>query len=62
MPGGPGEVSAGSTLVWPVGQAGFCGDMFNGQRDHEAGGRFATGARPLRRSSGRGQQGGRTAV
>jgi len=50
--GGPGQVSDGGALTWPVGVAGFCGDMYylNGQkptidtqRDHEAGGRYATG-------------------
>lgn len=40
--GGPGEVSAGGQLTWPVGQNGLCGDMFSAPRDHEAGGRFAT--------------------
>lgn len=50
--GGPGLVSDNSGLTWPVGVAGYCGDMYykNGakpsidtERDHEAGGRFATG-------------------
>ncbi len=53
--GGPGDVSDDGRLIWPVGVNGFCGDMYytdgvrpnvNPQRDHEAGGRFATGAQP----------------
>lgn len=53
--GGPGRVSDDDRLIWPVGVNGFCGDMYykdgvrpivDPQRDHEAGGRFATGAPP----------------
>ena len=49
--GGPGQVSQNGLVTWPIGFAGFCGDMFyladgatpDSKRDHEAGGRFATG-------------------
>lgn len=41
--GGPGAVSQNSALTWPDGRAGLCGDMYDGPRDHEAGGRYATG-------------------
>lgn len=52
--GGPGQVSGGGSLTWPAGLNGFCGDMYykdgaapnvDTSRDHEAGGRFATGGR-----------------
>lgn len=54
--GGPGRVSNTSLLTWPVGINGFCGDMYykdstplevDTNRDHEAGGRFATGGAAL---------------
>jgi hypothetical protein len=51
--GGPGLVSNDSQLDWPTGLHGFCGDVYykdglapnvDTNRDHDAGGRFATGA------------------
>ena len=50
--GGPGAVSNLSKLEWPVGLNGLCGDKYyvdgtgppvDTAREHEAGGRFATG-------------------
>lgn len=63
--GGPGAVSNLSKLNWPVGLNGLCGDKYyvdgagppvDTAREHEAGGRFATGAgarcKPLRAVAG----------
>ena len=42
--GGPSVVSNGSQLTWPAGVNGLCGDPWNTERKHEAGGVYATGA------------------
>ena len=42
--GGPFVVSNSSTLTWPTGLNGLCGDPWNRERKHEAGGVYATGA------------------